>query len=106
MAYTKANEEVHWGRLRLIIEEKSFAISIITCHHFSKKVLKHQVVLKQGGNSIQPKAISQHEGSSGGDQIIVYFFFDQIDPKKAATLVGFEDSGQEFEHKLDFSLMP
>ena len=100
MAYTKANEEIDWNLLRFIIEEKSFAITIHTCQ-VAKNVQKNQVVLKQGMNMAQPEAITGYE-----NYMIVYYFFDQIDPQKAATLVIFKDSEHEFEYKIDFSLMP
>lgn len=101
MAATKKNKEVDWHLLKEIVEEKSFAISIITCQA-TKNVLKNQVVLKQGMNMVQPKAIRGSERK----HLIVYFFFDQIDPRQAATLVIFKDSEHKFEHTIDFSLMP
>jgi len=106
MAATKKNEEIPWYLLRELVVEKSFAITINTCHEVSENVFDNQVFLKQSGNTIQPKLINQHKRSSGGIYVIVYFFFNQLDPRKEATLVVVEDSEHEFEHNIDFSLMP
>ena len=101
MNATKNNKEINWAVLNLIIREPSFAISIQTCKA-TKDVLKNQVVLKQGMNMAQPEALAGYEKNF----MIAYFFFDQIDPRQAATLVIFKDSEHEFEHTIDFSLMP
>ena len=107
MEAAKKYTEVDWGLLRDTVGEKSFAINIRTCHQASKKVLDIQIVLKQGVNIIQPKAIRKNMGSSHEkNNTTVYFFYNQIDPQKEAKLVVIEDSGQEFEQKIELSLMP
>lgn len=107
MTAVKKYSEIASHLLRDKVREKSFAINIRTCHQASKKFLDNQVVLKQGVNIIRPLGIRENMGSVHGiKNTTLYFLYSQIDPQKEAKLAVLFDSGQEFEHKIDFSLMP
>ncbi|WP_447968472.1 hypothetical protein [Nitrospira sp. M1] len=108
MAAAKKYAEIDSYMLSGKVREISFAINIRTCHRASKKgFLDNQVVRKQGAKNIQPLGIRYNMGSvSERNNTALFFLYSQIDPQKEARLVIIEDSGKEFEHKIDLSLMP